>query len=599
MPISWSRFRFTDGAAGSSRLTWFGRWPHWTGGLLLGVLAVVPYLRAANFPFIDYDDYVHVCSNPHLNPPTLQGLGQLWSGPYGSVYIPVAYTWFAGEAALARAPGGSESGAELDARVFHVGGLLLHAMATLTVFALLGSLLNRTGPALLGALLFAWHPLQVESVAWISGTPGLLGGLLALVALWQYVVYMQAIAAEPSVAKRDANGDTSHRPLLHYALATAALVPALLAKPSTVAVPLMAAVLGRGWLMGSWRQIARSLTPWFILALAMIAVTKLAQPGELMVTRSPFWARPLVAGDTIAFYLGKLVFPWNLTPDYGRKPPIAMASTWFYVAWLLPVAAYLWGHFVLSARRAWATIWGLFIAALAPVLGLIPFGHQDISTVADRYMHLALVGPALGFAVLAAARPTRIVQAAQVAVLLLLAGLGFAQTWHWRDTAALAEHGLRINPASAIMYGSRGNWHVRRGEFDEALANFLAATEVQPDNPVTWHRLGHALWQRGALSYAETCFRRAAELVPTYADAHAGLGHVLAAQGRYEEALASHQLALQLAPGAGAHQNVAEILALRGDVDGAIAHYQQALRYDRDDAEIHKKIGDLRTAQAD
>lgn len=412
---------------------WLARRLWWIvpAGLVASVVAV--YGQTARHELLTWDDLQHIVANPNVNPPSWAGVARSWREPYWGLYAPLSYTWFAAEAALAlrRAPDGTT---RLDPAVFHLGNVLLHAGSTLLVYWLLRRLLARSfapaacwtparaspsaialescasqapatptgapsaaSPATIlacgaAAALFALHPVQVESVAWVSEGRGLLCAFWSLVALWQWVVYWQSGDGRAAVR--------------HYAAATAAYVLALLSKPAAVAVPLMAGVLAVGWFPApssaeasgrSWRAAARSLAPWFVGAAAWTVLTKLLQPDADADFVAPWWARPLVAGDALAFYLSKLVAPWGLCPDYGRSPRWVMAQGTFYVAWLVP-AALVASLACLRGRRVWLTAVGLSVAWLVPVLGFVPFEYQRISTVADRYLYLAMFGPALALA---------------------------------------------------------------------------------------------------------------------------------------------------------------------------------------------------------
>src|SRR3569833_3868247 len=171
--------------------------------LLLATVAL--YVPTVKFGFVDWDDDRHLVHNPSLNPVSWSGVAQVWRDPYDRLYIPVSYTVFAAEAWLSQrvAPG------ELSPVVFHVGNVLLHTANVLLVFYLLRRLVESDITALLGALLFAVHPLQVESVAWVCETRGLLATLLSLAALHGYISF---ITDQPAYKARA------------YALATLAFV---------------------------------------------------------------------------------------------------------------------------------------------------------------------------------------------------------------------------------------------------------------------------------------------------------------------------------------------------------------------------------------
>lgn len=135
----------------------------------------------------------------------------------------------------------------------------------------------------------------------------------------------------------------------------------------------------------------RGLIPWFVLRAALTVLAKHLQPETRLVFVPLYWLRPLLAGDTLAFYLLKLLFPYPLMPDYGRPPQEAMTWPLFYGEWMVPVGASIW---LWRARRSWPLYRvgaSVFVIRLLPVLGIIPFEYQNISKVADRYLYLPML----------------------------------------------------------------------------------------------------------------------------------------------------------------------------------------------------------------
>ncbi|HKV89754.1 MAG TPA: hypothetical protein VJQ43_00980, partial [Thermoplasmata archaeon] len=209
--------------------------------LAAAVLAV--FGRTLGFPFLDWDDPTAVTENPLLHPPSLETLGRIWSAPWSGLYVPVSFTawWIEMRVSLlldaARAP---------DPRVFHAGLLLLHFLSACVVLRILRRLVDDPKAALapwLGALLFAVHPLQTESVAWITETRGVLAGFLGFAAL---DLHLGAMSAD--------DGSPGRR----HVLSGIVFVLAVLAKPTAVAIPLLAFLIDR---FRFRRPLARILPP--------------------------------------------------------------------------------------------------------------------------------------------------------------------------------------------------------------------------------------------------------------------------------------------------------------------------------------------------
>jgi hypothetical protein len=266
--------------------------------------------RTIAFDFVGgWDDGPLIYQNPMINPPTAGSLSRIWREPHARMYVPAVYTTWWALAHVARVDNARtpRDDGSLNPYVFHATNVMVHAAAALMVFAILRILLRHDWPAAAGAVLFAIHPLQVEPVAWATGMKDLLGGMLSLAAMWQYLRYTT-----------DAE-QLHQRRRIHYALATALFVLALLAKPSAVVVPFMLIVIE--WLMLG-RPIARAagaLMPWIALSLAWMAVTAHVQPTPEIPT-PPLDDRLLVAANSLGFYVRKLLWPATLGIDYGLKP---------------------------------------------------------------------------------------------------------------------------------------------------------------------------------------------------------------------------------------------------------------------------------------
>jgi tetratricopeptide (TPR) repeat protein len=573
----------------------------WPAILLLILAMLAVYGVVGRFDFLNWDDQQQVIENPLVNPPSWHGLAQAWRQPYWNLYIPLSYNWFAMEALLATGP---DPAVGMSPAVFHLCNLLIHVGCVLLVFTILRRLLtsvlvpkgtvpfssdeNRDSPRLasgggvsinvaacFGAILFGLHPLQVESVAWISEARGLLCGLFSLVDIWQYVEYAQAGAA-------GGNGSFYKSP--RFALATLAFAAALLSKPAAVAVPLMVVVLDIGLLRRPWQKVLPALCPWLTIAAAQILLTKELQPDALLPNVPAIWTRPLVAGDALAFYLWKLVVPWQLGPDYGRTPQWSLAQWWIYAVWL-PSALLVVVLARLRDRRVWLVAFALFVAWLLPVLGFVCFTYQRFSTVADRYAYLAMLGPALALSwLLARARKRRALGGGAV-LCGLLAGLSFQQTLHWRDTGDLFAHAQAVNPSSVAAAYHLGLLQAREGRHAEAIALYRRAMAEHPEFVELPIALADSLLAMGKTTEALNAVHDAAGRFPdstviaTWAVTQYNLGNQLRQQSAtLDQAVAHYEAALEANPKfAEAQANLGIALLEQGKIVAAIEHERAAL----------------------
>jgi tetratricopeptide (TPR) repeat protein len=510
--------------------------------LIVAVLAT--YGRIVRHDFVTWDDVGHITTNPLLDAVSWQNVGRFWREPFFAHYVPVSYTFYSAEAWLAQRSRDATGKAEFDPAVFHGGSLLLHLACVLLTYRLLTMLLGDARPACLGALFFALHPVQVESVAWVSEQRGLLAALFSLLSLISYLRFGAGVTRNNGSAERAlAAGATGG--LGYYLAASAAFALAVLAKPSAVSVPLIAASLDWFLLRRSWRTSALLLTPWLAGAAAILLITKHQQPDKLLDFVPPLWARPLIAGDALLFYLGKVVWPAELGILYRRAPEYVMSQWWFYGGWLVPLALA-----IVVARRAGRvglTVVAWFLAVLLPVLGLTPFAHQLFSTVADRYLYLAMVAPAWGIACWSSTGKAwrRI---GLCALLLVYGLLSFRQAAHWRTAATLYEQALRVNPFSDAAERNLGIDLFLLGKTEEAEKHLLRSYELNPRSALTVFYLGALLEKRGNVEEAEQLYRSALELDPTLRFPHVNLGVLLMNQQKHEAALSEFDAALRIEP---------------------------------------------------
>lgn len=535
--------------------------------VLLVVLIV--FLPSTAHPFVDCDDSVHVVANQRLLPPSIDGVLWFWKNPYRGLYIPLAYTFFAVETEFAMVDEARDGLPKVDPFVFHVGSLILHAICAGLIYLLLVELVQNRWAATVGALLFALHPLQVENVAWVSMTPGLLAAALSLFALWQYVVYCQQEqhGGPPSPWNRR----------FRFAIATVALAAALLCKPTAAATPLLATCLRFGWLERPIRSGWIGMGLWFGLAVLSAVIAKSIQTDSQIIGLTSARLRPLVATDAIAFYVYKLLLPFGLTLDYSRTPARAAEQGWLYYTWVLPVgiAVALWWS---NAGRKWWTACALFVAGLAPVLGLVPFGYQQTSTVADRYVYLAMLGPALALAWWLTINAGRYARRIAVGGVALLALLSFQQNRIWQGSEPLAEHGIRINPESYLLHLVRADSRNRQGQTSLALQDFIKAQRLAPQLPEVHVHVGDALRNHHKPILASEAFQRALDIEPRHLGARNGLGLAYLEQDRYERAITTFREALEIREdSAGVHNNLGDALRLAGDREAALAEYRRAI----------------------
>ncbi len=580
--------------------------------LLLSLVTLVVFCLVYGHAFVLWDDNVNVYENPFLNPVSLEHVLAFWRAPYAHLYIPFTYTLWALTAAISwRLPPDAAGQALLAPQLFHSLNVLVHLLSVLVVWRLIHRLLVLTvrpgsistlsqarleWAACGGALLFAVHPLQVEAVTWVTGFKDVWCGLLSYLALWQYLASGGTPAPGSSSRKLGRKSTTPWTG--RYGLATGIFVLALLAKPSAVVLPIIAWLLDAWCWPQTWRSRIPALAGWGLIAVAWGFMTSQVQPAATVLVPTPLWSRPLIAGDAVTFYLSKLFLPFTLGPDYGRAPEVVLAQPWLWLTGLLPwgLAAGVWQQ---RARISWlGAAAGVMVASLSPVLGWVPFGFQYYSTVADRYMYVAMLGPALALAWCLTQWSGRWVIVGTMVVVGLLGLRSLWQTRYWQTTVALFEHALTVNPQSALAHQNLGIALESQGAVAEVLHHYTEALRLRPSYAQAHYNLGRFLVKQGNTTQAIQHYEAALRFQPAYAEAHNNLGMVLASQGRSAEAMSHYQAALRLqTENAEAYNNLGNALASQGNAAQAVQYYRTALRLQPTFAEAHNNLGSALLAQ--
>lgn len=489
------------------------------------IIAIVAITFATFSPvllndFVAWDDPQSIVEHPGINPSSLDAVVRFWnpSEPQAGLYVPLTYTTWAAIGSFAR-----DSAGILHAWPFHLASLIAHCISAVLVFVILRRLIERDWPAFFGALLFALHPLQVESVAWASGLKDVLAGCFALAAI---ALHLRSRVIASSVC---------------FALA-------MLAKPSAASALPIAVIIDLLILRRPAKRTALSLIPWVVIAPLLLIIARSAQTTEYVQPVS-LLHRPLVAIDALAFYLIKLVAPLALGTDYGRSPASVInvrVTLAFAIVALVAIA-------IITCRsRKLIAASLILIAGLIFNLGLVPFQFQLYSTVADHYMYLAMLGPALAIAHKLTRLPHRVSLPIAAGVCAILSALSIVQTLVWRDSVTLFTHSVAINPRSAGSHNNLGRALGERGNLDGAARHFEAALTIQSGTPAAHRNLAFVQFRRGNLDAAIDQLKQAIQLMEqnreNVASDRADLVRWLAMRDRWPEVVEELERAHQQNP---------------------------------------------------
>ena len=545
------------------------------GFLALAFIAYQPVWRAG---FI-WDDDDHLTANPAMAAP--RGLLQIWSSIPVSRYYPLTLTSFWVQRRLWG----------LNPLPYHLVNVALHAINALLVFVLLRRL--RVPGALVAALVWLLHPVNVESVAWVTELKNTQSGVFFFCAC---LCFLRCEDGErhADAKHQHASGGVPSRArtgCAAYGVALACGAAAMLSKPSTVVLPLVL-LLCVWWERGGWRRVdLMRIAPFFAMALGMSAVAireqrwQISRSGPLDLEFGMV-SRILIASRAVWFYAVKLFWPVPLAFVYPRwKLEMNSLLSWMPLLGLVAVGIVLW----VGRRRPWsrAAMFGLgyFVTALLPVLGFFDIFYFRYSFVADHFQYLAGVGltalatsAALGLTARWGKRGRDAGIVASCAVLLTLGALTRQQAKIYRDEETLWSDTLAKNDGCWMADHNLANFLLRQGDVTDAIAHWQHALQINPALPEVCNNLGTTLFRMGRTRDAIYYWEQALRDDPGYFGAHFNLGTALVQQGRATEGIAHLEQAARIDPTAPEAQlNLAEALLRGGKGRDAIAHFEMAL----------------------
>ena len=542
----------------------------------LGLITLVLYLPSLRQGFLPYDDQQYVTENLQVQAGlTWQGL--TWAfGYHAGNWHPL--TWLSHM---------------LDCQFYglkpaghHLTNVLLHVSNTLLLFLLLSQMTGALWRSACVAALFAWHPLHVESVAWVAERKDVLSACFWMLTLLSYGYY----AAKPRASS--------------YLLTLFVFILALMAKPMVVTLPFVLLLLDfwplqriRGLTTSTspfpqldWKRLLWEKLPFFTLTIVACALTVSAQAPAIVSTAGlPISQRIMHAFLAYGHYLQVTFVPRGLSIYYPYVIDIPRATI-VIVGILLALITF---STLRSTRRQPYLIvgWLWYLGTLVPVIGLVQVGDQ---AWADRYTYLPLIGVfiALVWGLTEWIKSPSLLKASALSTAVLLLVLTTLQMSHWRSTRTLFEHAAKVTPNNFMAVTMLGSLLAQEGKLDEAVAHYHQALQYKPQYAEAYFFLGNALDQQGKLDAAIAAYQQALRFKPIQEQTHILLGVALAKQKKFKEAQDHYQAALKLNPeSAAAHNNLARLLHSEGRLSEAIEHFSLALKFDPDLAQAHNNLG--------
>jgi Tfp pilus assembly protein PilF len=543
-------------------------------GFFLCVVTLIAYHPAWNGKPI-WDDSAHI-TRPEIR--SFSGLAKIWTQPGATQqYYPLVHSVFWLEYHLW---GDSTLG-------YHLVNILLHFFSALLLVCILRRL--AIPGAWFVAAIFALHPVQVESVAWISELKNTLSGVFFFAAMLAYLKF------------------DSERKRIFFFSAIGLFILGLMSKSVIATLP-MSLLAVFWWKRGrlDWKRDIVPLLPFFAAGIASGLFSAWVEHtfiigGEESTFAFTFVDRCLIAGRVVWFYVGKIIWPVDLIFIYPRWN-VGQAVWWQY---LFPFATLLCAGALWLVRKRWRaplTAFLFFTATIFPVMGFFNVYPFRFSFVADHFQYLACLGPIAivaagiesGFGLLHGSLRRFLQPMLYVIVLLTLSVLTWKQSEVYADAETLYRTTIRKNPDCWMAHNNLGLLLTQTGRSDEAMTHFLKALDINPVYSRAHNNLGNLLMQINRTDEAAVHFRKALEINPNYAETHTNLGTLLVKTGRADEAAFHFRRALEIdSNDVKAHNNLGNILLQTGRTDEAAFHFRRALDVNPSLAEAHNNLGNI------
>jgi tetratricopeptide (TPR) repeat protein len=563
-------------------------------GLCLSIVAAtwVVFGQTVHYEFVNFDDDIYVYENLRITSGlTLQGIRWAFSHSYCYYWAPLPALSHMLDCQLYGFSPGSH----------HLVSVLLHGATAVLLFLVFREMTGALWRSAFVAVVFAIHPLRVESVAWITERKDVLSGLFFVLTLGAYVSYVRNLGGKGSRAR--------------YLVVAFLFAMGLMSKPpSLVMLPLVLLLLDF-WPLSRFGQpvsagapaepirgkdsfsVLKGLViekiPLFALSAVSCAVTILTA-NTVPVEQRSIGARLANAIVSYTAYLGQTFYPADLAVFYPF--PASGIPSWKILSSLVLLASVTVGVFVLRRSQRYLVVgWLWYLGMLIPMIGLIQVGAQ---ARADRFTYLPQIGLllliawAMGDLCASLRHRCAVLGAGALMAVAALMACAHLQASHWKNSESLWRHILACTSSNNVAHNNLGTALLQMGRVDEAAIHFQKALEVQPQYAEARNNLGNVFFQKGRVDEAVADYQRALEINPKLPLARYNLGVAFLQKGRVSEAAGHFQGALQIEPDfVKAHYNLGITLVQLGRVSEAIGHYNKALEINPNYAEAEYNLG--------
>ncbi len=551
--------------------------------VILGILVV--YAQARHHEFVVYDDRIYITENPYvadgLTPHSFR-----WAFSFAekdkTYWHPL--TWLSHM---------------LDVQIFgmHAGrhvmvNVLLHAMNALLLLFVLKRMTNDLWPSAMVALLFALHPLNVESVAWVAARKNALSTTFWILTVLTYVRY----AEKPALGR--------------YAAVLVLFSLGLLSKPMLVTLPCVLLLLDfwplRRHRIGSLTDLDKPKAALSRLLIEKIPMLLLSAASVILSTFSLFHYGDLVSTESVdlrlrlanalvsyVIYLVKMTVPLNLTCFYPFPVEVPL---WQSAGSLVVLAGLTVAAIRLFRKYPFFLIgWLWYLGTLFPVIGLMQAGLWP--AIADRFVYIPQIGIFIATAWGAAALIERSrwsilwVVPSAVTLLLVFVGLSYNQVGYWRNSITLFTHGIKVTQDNYLSHYALGYAYEQEGQVDEAMRQYEFALTINPKEVDVHYNLALLLSTRGRFEEAVRHYERVLQIKPDDAQAHNNIGNIYFRQKKWNEAIGHYKNAIRVRPEyAKAYGNLGAVMLQSGRIAEAVPYFNEALRIEPKDKEARRRL---------
>ena len=556
---------------------------------LVGITLAVFY-RSFSYDFLNFDDDVYVTANQNVQ----KGLtleNTLWAFRTTSIAYWHPLTWISHM--LDVQVWGVDSGRH------HLTNVLFHMTNALLLFLALNHMTGAAWRSAFVAIFFALHPLNVESVAWVAERKNLLSTFFGMLTLLAYGCYTQ---------KPD---------LIRYLIVGVFFLLGLLAKPMLVTLPFLFLLLDywplRRFSLRDSSTGRRNKTsglileklPFLIISGIFVYVSSASIQGSgiLRTLKAvPMSLRFSNAVVSYVKYMGKMIWPFNLTLIYPYPQSISEGQFFLSLIFLVAVSVYvIW---LLKGHSYLAVGWFWYLGTLVPVSGLVQAGLWP--AMADRWAYVPLIGLFIaivwGIAELADGRPF-CKKSIPIFAILIMGFLG-ATTWvqlgYWKNSIELFRHALEITADNAVAHNNLGNAILHSGKSDQAYEHYAQAIRIIPDFAEAHYNIARILTDQSKIDAALSHYGSAIKSNPRFEKAYYNRGILLAQKGDDSAAILDFSMALRIDPDyAEAHNNLGVVLIRQGRIKEAASHFLKAVQlkssYSEASQNLQKALNEMKS----